>query len=216
MRHITGFQMRHVVYALVALSFSAMTPGPAAAQYGPGPDDRRGPPSYYTGRPPVRQENYEPPQRRPFPDAQRRYDQTGGDARLRSRPPDYEDGRPAASPSRVVRRAPVTSDSYRRFWDDGDNRRGATVTNQRPAPIERGPSRVSPDGGGGPVNHVAVGPGEMVISIAEYQSLQRQVRELQRLQGGRTDFHDDRDFRDDREFHNDRPGARSGPVEIYR
>ena len=70
-----------------------------------------------------------------------------------------------------------------------------------------------PERAAGPVSRVAVGANQMVISITEYQSLQEQARQLQRMLGTRRDFHDDRSSRD---FREDGPRRDYAPREIYR
>jgi hypothetical protein len=226
--------MRVVAVALVALTLGiaidlAMPDFAFAQSRGPDyPDDRSGPPRYYTDQPPRgAAPDFDQPQVRSVPDDQRDGFEPASTPRQRPWPPSYgpNDRRPEP-PYRRVDRAPPRS-NYQRFWDDGDGR-GRTVTKPAPrdtvrrealpreaAPREAVPpsSRVVQEPRGGPVSRVAVGTGQMVISISEYQSLQDQARQLQRLLGTRRDFHDDRSSRD---FRDDGPRRDTGPREIYR
>lgn len=230
--------MRFVAFVSAALALGMAMATPAFAQSrGPGfEDDGAGPQRYYTGRPPNSpREEFDRPQYRDVANEREpRYDDRDG------RPRPWPSGRGLVErrPEPSYRRAsqePPQSDSYRRFWrEDTDDRRRSRTSPAKPAPAPRPavsappeaappPPRESADrGDSGPVARVAVGAGQMVISIAEYESLQNQARELQRLRGVRRDFHEDRgahdgrDLRDHRDFRNDRPGPRQGPVEIYR
>jgi hypothetical protein len=229
--------MRVAGFVSAALAIGIAMPGPASAQRG-GPDydeDRSGPPQYYTGRPPdPPREQFDRPQNRGAAIGhERRYDDVGDSRPLPWPSERAAKRRPEPSYRRTTQAAPP-SDSYRRFWDDGNGRQSRPPTAPGPrrvappprdavsAPRETPQQREIPERNDGPVARVAVGAHQMVISIAEYESLQNQARELQRLVGTRRDFRDDRGFpdehnlRDNRDFRNDRSGPRSGPVEIYR
>ena len=143
--------------------------------------------------------------------AQSRGSEFDGD---RSGPPPYFTGqsprrdfdRPADWPPADGSREQQSSPPYRRAGPSPpmpDDRRSRIIT--KPPVREAGPPPRGPqEREGGPVARVAVGADQMVISIAEYRSLQDQARELQRLRGSSRDFHEERPSRD------------QGPREIYR
>src|SRR5581483_7228465 len=189
---------------------------------GPAYDGRSGPPQrYYTGYPPEQpHEDFDqPPVRGVASDRGPRYDDVGD-----GRPRPWPSARPPERrPEPTYRRASQPpSDNYRRFWDEGNDRRGrppvsrplpgarqaapavreaAPLSPREAPPPQREaappPQRDVPERSGGPVARVAVGAHQMVISIAEYESLQNQARELQRLLGTRRDFREDRGYRDE-------------------
>ena len=219
--------MRVVACAFVALALGTITSGPAAAQC-PGPeceDSRSGPPRYFTDRPTSdgpRQgfdgppsdgprQNFERPPHRGEPDGPRQ--DRAGHAGPRAWPAASDQGERRPDPS-YRRVGPVTpSDSYRRFWDDRDDRPARRTVSRPPTPREAPPyrritkPRMTPQA---PHTAAGPGPGKVTISVAEYRALQDQARELQRLLGRRSDFREGprRDFRDRDE--------RPGPHVIYR
>jgi hypothetical protein len=227
--------MRVVAFAFVALALGALTLDTASAQ-SRGPDyqdDRSGPPRYYTDRPArgPEQEFDQPPPRGAPDDRSRGFEPTSA-SRPRPWPSDYGPDNRGPRPSyRGPERAPPRSSNYQRFWDDGDGRRGPTTAKPAVAPRDNAPPQRAvqepvqervpernqerpPERAAGPVSRVAVGANQMVISITEYQSLQEQARQLQRMLGTRRDFHEDRPSRGD--YREEGPRRDSGPREIYR
>jgi hypothetical protein len=170
--------MRAIWFGLIVLSLEATSVGSASAQSrGPEFDgDRSGPPPYFTGQPP-RRETERPPA---WPPA--------GEPRQQQPPPSYHRaGPPPPQPDQEGRTRIITRPPVREAGP--------------PPPPPRGPQERE----GEPVARVAVGADQMVISIAEYRSLQDQARELQRMLGNSS-----RDFRETS------PSRDYGPRETYR
>lgn len=185
--------MRVAAYALMALALGA---GEAAAQcYGPECDGRSGPTRqyYYTEpapgpgagfeRPAYRgpEPSFEAPQYRPAPDDRMRREYRSEDMPPpRPAPPAYKPANP---------RPDVT---YERSTRAPEVERPA-----RPPEVRRDVwgDRVPPpapprDAQRRPGNDKPPASGTVTISIAEYEDLRGQARELQRLLGERRDFHD--------------------------
>jgi hypothetical protein len=172
--------MRALSFGLVVLALGVTSVGSASAQSRSQEfdGDRSGPPPYFTGQPPRRE-----------PD----------------RPPSWP---PAGEPREQQQQQP----SYQRAGPPPpmpDNERRTRVIPQPPAreagPPPPPPSRIPQGRDGEPVARVAVGADQMVISIAEYRSLQDQARELQRMLGNSS-----RDFRETP------PSRNYDPRETYR
>jgi hypothetical protein len=196
--------MRSVVYAFIALSLGTLTPA-AAQYYSPESEgSRSGAPRYYTERPPSRgpEQGFD---RRPYRnepdgrgprddranDSYRQRDDRPGEFRPRSGPPadNPAERRPSASYRGADPRP--SSAAYRRFWDDRSDRRARTGARPADRRDAAPPRRFTDRRPAGPAPRSGVGPGKMVISVAEYRDLQNQARELQRLLGRRSDRRND-------------------------
>jgi hypothetical protein len=194
--------MRAPACALAALSFAIALSSPASAQsYGPSGDGyRSGPPSYFTERPPARSfdgdDDHGPSrgaQDAPWPPAPR-----GGEppqermGDVRSHPP--EPSHPRQPPVRTYRQAePAPPPEPDRHPPRERETRRTIVTTKPPAPrptMVR--ERDADHGRDGLGQRVMIGPNEMVISIAEYEELRSQARELQRLLGRQSDRRNER------------------------
>ena len=220
--------MRVVAYGFVALALGTVVPGPAVAQcYGPDCDSsRRGAPPYFTDRPPQYQSQQPPQWDEPGRPRSRDTGPNVDRPAYRSAPDNRETqyGRPGDAPPRwptesergdrppdpSSRRAgpPPPSESDRRMWDERNGPPARSTV--MPPPASRDPRS-------------GAGSGKVTISIAEYQALQDQARELQRLLARRGEFQErgnapeERDGRprgDFRERSDMREG--SGPRTIYR